>query len=274
VNGEPQAVMNINEWLNLVFRWAHVFAAIMWVGSTYYFTWLDGQMRRLEAGGTKGGVWMVHSGGFYTVVKQHTLTVPPAQVHWFRYEALITFLTGFILLNLVYYHGGLLVDPIDPGASKIVASVVGIGTLILGWVVYDLLARTPLARNDLAFAALALALIVGATFALSTVLTARATYIHIGATFGTIMVANVWMRILPPQRRMLAAADKGEPFDAALGAGAKLRSKHNTFLAVPTTFIMISNHYPTATYGNHYAVAVLGVLVVVGWAAAAVIRGR
>jgi uncharacterized membrane protein len=103
-------------------------------------------------------------------------------------------------------------------------------------------------------------------------MSSRATYIHIGALFGTIMVSNVWMRILPPQRRMIAAAAAGQPFDEQLGAGAKLRSRHNTFLAVPTTFIMISNHFPTATYGNHYAIAVLAVLIVVGWAAAALLR--
>src|SRR4051812_40981547 len=143
--------MTITEWLNLLFRWAHVFAAILWVGSTYYFTWLDGQMRRLEskdAHGDPGAVWMVHSGGFYAVVKQKTLTVPPGEVHWFRYEALITFVTGFILLNLVYYHGGLMVDPIDPAVTPLTASIAGVLTLAAGWVVYDLLVRTPVAKND------------------------------------------------------------------------------------------------------------------------------
>ncbi len=110
------------------------------------------------------------------------------------------------------------------------------------------------------------------TLALSRLLSTRATYIHVGAAFGTIMVLNVWMRILPSQRRMIAAAAKGEHFDETLTAGAKERSKHNTFLAVPTTFIMISNHFPTATYGNHYAVAVLGALILVGWFAAGVLR--
>jgi uncharacterized membrane protein len=265
--------VNINEWVNLVFRWAHVFSAILWVGSTYYFTWLDGQMRRLEAAGTaKGGVWMVHSGGFYTVVKQKTLGVAPGEVHWFRYEALATFLTGFVLLNLVYYHGGLMVDPIDPTVSSVVASIIGVATLVVGWIVYDLLVRTPIARRSLPFGIVAFVLAMGAATVLSHYVSTRATYIHVGALFGTIMVLNVWMRILPPQRRMIAAAAKGEPFDEALGAGAKLRSKHNTFMAVPTTFIMISNHYPTATYGNHYALPVLGALILVGWSAAWLLR--
>lgn len=261
-------VFNVWEWTNLLVRWTHVFSAILWVGSTYYFTWLDGQMRR----GGDTPVWMVHSGGFYTVSKQQTLTVPPADVHWFRYEALATFVSGFILLNLVYYHGGLMVDPIDPKVSPLVAGGIGVATLIVGWIVYDLLVRTPLVDHEPAFAAVGFVLIVATTFALSLVFSSRATYIHIGALFGTIMASNVWMRILPPQRRMIAAAAKGERFDPALAAGAKRRSKHNTFLVVPATFIMISNHFPTATYGNHYAVAILGVLILIGWGAAALLR--
>ena len=267
-------IVNVSEWLNLLLRWAHVFSAILWVGSTYYFTWLDGQMRKLEArtDGKGGAVWMVHSGGFYTVVKQKTLGVPPGEVHWFRYEALATFITGFLLLNLVYYHGGLMIDPIDPTVTALRAGMIGTASLIIGWVVYDVLVRTPLVKAEPAFAAVGLLLTLATAWGLSAALSTRATYIHIGAIFGTIMVLNVWMRILPPQRRMIAAAAKGEPIDEALGAGAKQRSKHNSFLAIPVTFIMISNHFPTATYGNHYAIPVLGALILVGWAAAALLR--
>jgi len=198
--------------------------------------------------------------------------VPPGEVHWFRYEALITFISGFLLLNLVYYHGGLMIDPIDPKTTPIVASLIGMGTLVVGWIVYDLLVRSPLVKNDALFAAVGFILIIVTTMALSRLLSTRATYIHVGAVFGTIMVLNVWMRILPPQRRMIAAAAKGEHFDQTLAGGAKERSKHNTFLAIPTTFIMISSHFPTATYGNHYAAAVLGALILVGWGAAALLR--
>src|SRR3954470_16498073 len=261
-------MINVAEWVNLLVRWTHVFSAILWVGSTYYFTWLDGQMRK---GGDRP-VWMVHSGGFYTVVKQKTLGVPPGEVHWCRYEALATFVSGFVLLNLVYYHGGLMVDPIDPAVSPLAAGGIGFATLIVGWTIYDLLARTALVDNEPAFATVGFLLIVGTAYALSMVLATRAVYIHIGALFGTIMASNVWMRILPPQRRMIAAAAKGEIFDTSLAAGAKRRSKHNTFLVVPATVLMISNHFPTATYGNHYAVPILGALILVGWGAAALLR--
>ena len=261
-------MINVSEWANLLVRWTHVFSAILWVGSTYYFTWLDGQMRR----GGDAPVWMVHSGGFYTVIKQKNLTVPPSEVHWFRYEALLTFLSGFVLLNLVYYHGGLMVDPIDPKVGPLAAGAIGVGTLLGGWIVYDLLARTPIVDNEPVFAVVGFVLTIALTAALSMVLSTRATYIHIGALFGTIMTANVWMRILPPQRRMIAAAVKGESFDQALAGGAKRRSKHNTFLVIPATFLMISNHFPTATYGNTYAVPILGGLILLGWVAAALIR--
>jgi uncharacterized membrane protein len=217
-------------------------------------------------------VWMVHSGGFYTVEKQQSLGVAPGEVHWFRWEAATTWLSGFALLVIVYYAGGALVDLDNPRLSDAAAVGVGIGALIAGWIVYDILARSPLVRSDLGFAAVALGGILAAAAALDTVFSSRATYIHIGAMLGTIMAANVWMRILPPQRRMIAAAARGEAIEPALGAGAKQRSKHNTFMAVPVAFIMISSHFPTATYGNRHSLIVLALLMVVGWAAAAVLR--
>ena len=262
-------VFNVSEWINLVLRWTHVFSAILWVGTTYYFTWLD---RQLHRSAQSSDVWMVHSGGFYKVVKQNTLTVPPSQIHWFRWEAMATWLSGLMLLGVVYYAGGLIVDASNPSVSENTAKAIGFGSLIVGWIVYDLLVRTPLVRSGWAFAVVALLLIVALAWGLRQVMSARATYIHVGALFGTIMASNVWMRILPPQRRMIAAAARGEAIDPTLGAGAKERSKHNTFIVVPTVFLMISNHFPTATYGNRYGLATMIVLIVVGWCAAAILR--
>jgi len=269
---------SIREWLNLGVRWFHVFAAIMWVGQTYYFTWLDGQFRKLEKSSAGAGtppasaIWMVHSGGFYTVEKQKSLGIAPSQVHWFRWEALMTWLSGMILLFLVYYFGGGLMDPDVADISLPRAIAIGLGVLILGWPLYDFSAQSPLGKSEVVFAVFSFVMIAAISWGLLHVFSGRAAYIELGALFGTIMTANVWQRILPAQRKMIAAAATGASFDPSLGARAKLRSKHNTFLAVPVVFIMISNHFPVATYGNRYAWEVLLGLVLIGWAAAALIR--
>ena len=266
---------SIREWLNLSVRWIHVFAAIMWVGQTYYFTWLDGQFAKLEkkaaADGTAPAVWMVHSGGFYSVEKQQSLGVAPEQVRWFRWEAFATWLFGVILLILVYYMGDGLIDPDVADISKRAGVAIGVGSMVGGWFIYDQAVRS-LGKSPKAFAAFALMMTAAAAWGLMHLLSGRAAYIHMGAIFGTIMVANVWSCILPTQRRMLAAAAAGEKFDASLGAQAKLRSKHNTFLAVPAVFLMLSNHFPVATYGNRFGWEIMLALIVTGWIAAKLIR--
>jgi uncharacterized membrane protein len=267
---------SIREWLNLGFRWFHVFAGIMWVGQTFYFTWLDGQFGKLEkeaaASGKSPSVWMVHSGGFYTVEKQKSLGIAPGLVHWFRWEALMTWLSGMVLLFLVYYFSGGLIDTDVANISAGRGIVIGLGALVAGWIVYDLAVRSPLGKSEPAFAAFALIMTASASWGFMHVFSGRAAYIHVGAIFGTIMTLNVWMRILPAQRKMIAAAAAGAKFDASLGAQAKLRSKHNTFMSVPVVFLMLSHHYPVATYGNSYALQTLVALVVVGWGAAKLIR--
>jgi uncharacterized membrane protein len=172
----------------------------------------------------------------------------------------------------VYYLGDGLIDPDVANISKQAGIAIGVGAMFAGWIIYDFAVRSPLGKSQSAFAGFGLVMTAAAAWGLMHVFSGRAAYIHVGAIYGTIMTLNVWMRILPAQRKMLAAVAAGEKFDASLGAQAKLRSKHNTFLAVPVVFLMLSNHYPVATYGNHYGWEIMVGLVVAGWGAAKLIR--
>jgi uncharacterized membrane protein len=267
----------ISEWLNLIFRWIHVFAGIMWVGTTYYFTRLDARLTEEEKAmvntGNAAQIWMVHSGGFYVVEKRKVPDLASRTLHWFRWEAGTTWLSGMALLILLFYiGGGALVDPDVRDISVGAAVALGVGVLIGGWIIYDLLMLSPLGKNENAFAVVAYILLVGVSFGLSRFLSARAAYIHVGAMMGTIMAANVWMRILPAQKKMIAAINAGQKPDDRLSAQAKLRSKQNTFMAVPLVFLMISNHFPGVTYGDRYNWVILAILILVGWVAAKFIR--
>jgi uncharacterized membrane protein len=267
----------LSEWLNLLLRWIHVFAGIMWVGTTYYFTWLDARLTEEEKAAMNTGVvpqvWMVHSGGFYVVERRKILDLASRTLHWFRWEAGTTWLSGFALLILIYYlGGGALIDRDVRDLNLGVAVAIGIGVILACGFVYDVLMQTPLARNEKAFAAVAYMLIVVVAYGLTTVFSARAAYIHVGAIFGTIMAANVWMHILPAQKKMIAALNEGRKPDDRLSAQAKLRSKQNTFMAVPVVFLMISNHFPGVSYGDRYNWIILAILVLLGWIAAKFIR--
>lgn len=254
----------LQEWLNLALRWIHVFAGIMWVGATYYFTWLDRRFHTTDP----DQVWMVHSGGFY-VVNKTSRPSPDHTLHWFKWEAAMTWLSGIPLLLLVYYFGGALVA--DQAQFK-TAAMIGIGVILVGWIVYDLLWLSPLAKIEPLAIAISYALIVALSWWLPQVMSPRAAFMHVGAVIGTLMAFNVWMRIIPAQRKMVAAARAGQPIDQTLADRAKFRSKHNTYMVIPVVLIMISNHYPIATYGREDAWIVMAVLTLVGWAAAHFIR--
>lgn len=267
----------LSEWLNLLIRWTHVFAAIMWVGTTYYFTWLDARLSEEEkavaATGEMAQLWMVHSGGFYVVEKRKVPDLVSRTLHWFRWEAAMTWLSGFALLIVVYYlGGGALIDRDVYDLSLGSAVAIGIGIIIVSGVVYDVMMASPLARYEREFAVIAYVLIVALAYGLTHVFSGRAAYIHLGAIFGTIMAANVWLHILPAQRKMIVALNAGRKPDEQLSARSKLRSKQNTFMAVPVVFIMISNHYPGVTYGEHNNWLILSGLVLAGWIAAKFIR--
>ncbi len=264
----------LSEWTNLILRWIHIFAAILWVGQTFLFTWLDKRLSEAASAagpGRRGQVWMVHSGGFYVVERQTELL--DQRLHWFKWEAAITWISGFLLLALVYHMGGLMVDAgTDMTAGRAIGF--GIGAMIVGWAIYDGIWQSPLARHERVGVAICFVLLVALGYALPLVMSGRAAYIHVGATMGTIMTANVWMRIIPTQRRMIAALKQGRTPDASQIAKAKQRTKHNTYMVFPVVAIMISNHFPVATYGNRDNWVVLAALVLGGWAAAHIIRRR
>jgi len=254
----------IRDWLAAATRWFHVFAAIMWVGQTYFFTWLDHTFQKERQ------VWMVHSGGFYIVDKQKEPKLLDQTLHWFRWEAALTWLSGILLLILVYYSGGLMIDKDVHDMSLPVAIGISAGSILVAWILYDLMWISPLARNEIALNVASYVLLVGAIYAFSRIFAPRAAYMQAGAMLGTFMAANVWMRILPAQRQLIAATKAGQAPDMRLAERAKHRSKHNTFIVLPVVFIMLNYHMPTVTFGYNWIA--LSVIVLIGWGVAAMIR--
>jgi uncharacterized membrane protein len=257
------------DWLGLGLRWFHLVVAIGWIGTSFYFMWLDSNIRAPERPreGVEGEVWMVHSGHFYAVeMRRLRPGEVPAVLHWFKWEAALTWISGAALLAVVYYlTGGVyLVDPNVSSISPGGAVALGVGVLIAAWVVYDLLWVSPLGRERAGVAtAISYALLLGAVVLLCRTLSGRAAFIHVGALLGTIMVANVWMRILPAQRELIAATREGRRADWTLSDRAKRRSVHNSYVTLPVIFMMISNHYP-ATYGHRFNWLILCLFMVVG----------
>ncbi len=245
------------EWLNLLARWAHFVFGIAWIGSSFYFIWLDDHLRPPaqaadDEKGVGGELWSVHGGGFYHAQKYRV--APPAlpeTLHWFKWEAYSTWLSGMFLLAVIYWYGAeiYLVDPAVAELSPPVA--VGLAILVIagGWFVYDLLCKSPLGRREPALAGVLLVLATVLAWGLCELYSGRGAYIHFGATLGTIMVANVFFVIIPGQRKMVAAAQRGEAPDPVHGIRGKQRSVHNTYFTLPVLFVMISNHF-ALTY-NH-----------------------
>lgn len=255
------------EWLNLLLRIAHVVAAIMWVGDSFLFMWMDSHLSTPDAkrqGDVAGELWMTHSGGFYEVVKRKSLLPHemPGTLYWFKWESYSTWITGFFLITVVYYLGGaaMLVDASSP-LSHGAAVGLSLGLLVSGLVVYHLLCLTPLIRHPRIFGAVALVAVCSMVWGLLHVFTARATFLQTGAMLGTIMSSNVLLRIIPSQQHMLAATREGRPVDTSYGLAAKQRSTHNHYLTFPVIFTMLSNHLP-GVYGHAYAPVVLGLVFV------------
>lgn len=260
----------LQEWPNLLVRWVHVIAAIMWIGDSFLFMWLDSHLSapsKPRDGDVAGELWMTHSGGFYEVVKRRSLKsgeMPPA-LYWFKWESYTTWLSGILLLVIVYYLSAeaYLIDKTVADLSPAVAIAISIGALPVVFVFYDLLWRTPLARSQQAFAVVGLGIIVGLAYLYTHLFSGRAAFLQLGATLGTLMSANVFFRIIPAQKHMLAATKAGTKVDTSYGLRAKGRSIHNHYLTLPVLFTMLSNHFPS-TYGNSLNWVVLTLLFVFG----------
>jgi uncharacterized membrane protein len=244
------------EWLSLLGRWLHLVAGIAWIGSSFYFIWLDNHLvaptdPALARRGVAGELWSVHGGGFYNAHKYRVApeTLPPT-LHWFYWEAYTTFLSGFFLLCLLYYGQAevYLLDPTVAAVSKPAAIAIGIAFLIGGWLIYDGLCRSPLGRNARALAVVLTVLLSAAAWALCHLFSGRGAYMEFGAMLGTIMVANVFFVIIPGQRELVRAKQEGREPDPKHGIAGKLRSTHNTYFTLPVLFVMISHHY-AMTYG-------------------------
>ncbi len=260
------------EWLNMLIRWLHVITGIAWIGASFYFVWLDNSLRPPAPGsdladkGVSGELWAVHGGGFYNPQKYMVAPAQlPKELHWFKWEAYSTWLSGFALLTVVYYFNAyaMMVDKSVADLTSWQAIGIGLGSLVVGWVVYDLLCRSQLGRHGLAFGVVVFALLVGAAWVLTHFLSGRAAYIHVGAMIGTIMVANVAMVIIPGQRKMVGEMTAGRKPDPVYGIRGKQRSVHNNYFTLPVLFIMISNHF-AMTYRHAHAWAVLGAIMAAG----------
>ncbi len=258
------------EWLNLLLRWTHVIAAILWVGDSFLFMWMDASLRppkRPLEGEVAGELWMVHSGGFYEVVKRRVLAPSemPDTLHWFKWQAYTAWLSGLALLVVVYWMGGA-AFMVDRSVLALTApQAVAASALVLagGWLVYDALWLSPLARSPRATAAVSLLLLGGAIVGITRLFSGRAAFLHVGALLGTVMAGNVWRRIIPAQERMIEATRAGRPVDGALGARAKQRSIHNHYLTLPVVFAMLSNHFP-GMYSHPQPALVMALFVVFG----------
>ena len=256
------------DWLNLLVRWAHLVAGIAWIGTSFYFIALDLSLRRARdaPAGVTGTAWEVHGGGFYRVEK-YAVAPPslPEHLTWFRWEAYLTWVTGFALLVVQFYFDASiwLVDQAVMPLDSWEAVAISIGSLFAGWFVYDVICRSRAGSNAVVLACVVFALIVLATWGYTQVFSARAALVHAGALVGTIMAFNVFAVIVPNQKKVVASLLAGEAPDPRFGEVAKQRSLHNTYLTLPVLLLMVSGHYPMLT-GHPHAWLLVALIIVGG----------
>ncbi|SEK93951.1 Uncharacterized membrane protein [Pseudomonas agarici] len=257
------------EWLNLSVRWVHMITGVAWIGASFYFVWLENHLNRVNPrDGLAGDLWAIHGGGIYHLEK-YRLAPPtmPDNLHWFKWEAYFTWMSGIALLCVVFYSNPLLylVAP-GSGLSGPAGVAIGIGALIVGWFVYDCLCDSALGKRPALLGFILFVLLIASAYGFSKVFSGRGAYLHVGAIIGTLMVGNVFAIIMPAQRALVAAIAENRAPDPTLPAKGLLRSRHNNYFTLPVLFIMISNHFPS-TYGSQYnwlilaGIALLAVLV-------------
>lgn len=263
VQGTPLE-SHMMEWLNIVIRVMHVTFGIAWIGASFYFVFLENALNRTEnvRDELAGNLWAIHGGGFYYVEKYKVGPKEiPKHLHWFKYEAYFTWLSGFCLLFVVYYFNAsaFLIDKNVLDITGTQGILIGVGSFAVAWVIYDLLCKSALIKNQLLFSIIGFAILVFFAWFYCQVFSSRAAYIHFGAMIGSIMVANVFFVIIPAQKAMVSAAKMGLPLDPSLGKNALSRSIHNNYFTLPVLFVMVSNHFPS-TFGYEYPWLVLAII--------------
>jgi uncharacterized membrane protein len=261
------------DWANLLLRWLHVITAIAWVGSSFYFVWLDNHLLRpsdpaLLDKGVGGALWAVHGGGFYH--PQKYLGTPPkvdSELHWFYWESYSTWLSGFGLFTVLYLFNAstFLIDQSVHAWSPAGAIAAALGFLVVFWAVYDGICRTlgtgP--KADSRVGLLVTALVILAAWLACQLFAGRAAFLLVGAMMATSMSANVFFWIIPGQRKTVAAMTAGQPVDPVHGQRGKQRSVHNTYFTLPVLAAMLSNHYGLL-YGHRWNWIVLILLMLGG----------
>ena len=257
------------DWLSLSLKLLHVIAGIAWIGASFYFNWLENKLNRINnRDEIAGHLWAVHGGGFYYLekYKKYPQTLPEP-LHWFKWEAYFTWISGFLLLSVIYYFNAttylLASDSSISPSNGILASVVG---LILFWVIYDLLCKSKVVHKSLIFIGIIFVIISISAYFYSTIFNPRAVYMQIGAMIGTVMVANVFFVIIPVQKKLVAACEDSTEVSKELGLMGYTRSRHNNYFTLPVLFMMISGHYPmiySGDYGWVVLIAVVGILVMI-----------
>jgi uncharacterized membrane protein len=252
------------EWLNIIIRVMHITFGIAWIGASFYFVFLENALNRTEnvRDELAGNLWAVHGGGFYYLEKYKVAPKTiPKHLHWFKYEAYFTWLSGFCLLFVVYYFNAsaFLIDKnvLDISAGQGIA--IGVGSFVIAWILYDVLCKSSLSKNQLWFSIVGFVILIIFAWFYCHVFSSRAAYIHFGAMIGSLMVANVFFVIIPAQKAMVHSAKMGLPLDPSLGKKALARSIHNNYFTLPVLFVMVSNHFPS-TFGYEYPWLILAVI--------------